>query len=457
MTPTMASVANRGDAPPVIETRDGEAQSANDLRTRTLALGWIVGFAYAALCWIGAGRALNADAASTVRHFIKTPSVWDALTRQVVFNNHPFFSFLEHIVYDVTGTTNEQLLRVLPISCAAITIGILTTVLSRRFGYLASLTGVAVLGANPLFLEAAREVRGYSLLVLCAVVTSLMVLRRESLSRYVIYVVFGAMGIATHAYLGMVIAVQAAVIVARRDRLLRWIACWAVIGAAGLAAVVPALDWMGIRGKRYQASFPGDLVVDLLGRSFLAVLFLVPIVAVAVALTWRMRAVRYGVAVVVVLVLAVWLVVQPYDLYTRFFVWTIPLISVMIALVVSRFRWLAILAIASALAAFIPQVGSLTTDSLPNRAAHDFVQRIQKPGAVVCGLGWTAEGLGPYGSGYVLAVDAKDISECDIVVVLSPGAVPKVAADARDYFSRHHDLTDAESPATVYWDPRTMK
>src|SRR5437667_1931860 len=106
----------------------------------------------------GWGRAFSWDASNTVGHFVATPSLLDPFRRQVTFNNQVLFSALEHVVYTLTGSRDERVLRVLPILLAAIAIGVLAWAVARRWGTLAGVVAGAVLLANPLAVVEFREV-----------------------------------------------------------------------------------------------------------------------------------------------------------------------------------------------------------------------------------------------------------------------------------------------------------
>lgn len=108
---------------------------------------------------MGADRALGYDAAVTVRNFVLTPSPFDAFRRQVVFNNHPFFSFVEHVTVDLTGSADEVTLRVPPALFAGAVVGLVVWAIARRRSLRAGLVAGAVLAANPTFVGAARLFR----------------------------------------------------------------------------------------------------------------------------------------------------------------------------------------------------------------------------------------------------------------------------------------------------------
>jgi len=129
----------------------------------------VSGLSFAAYL-VGAGRSYGYDESVTVGAFVSTPSLLDPFRRQIVFNNHPLFSFLEHLVWSAGGRS-ESWLRVLPALSGAATVGLCARWLARRHGVAAAVCGATVLAANPLFAEASRTVRGYSLVALCAVAT----------------------------------------------------------------------------------------------------------------------------------------------------------------------------------------------------------------------------------------------------------------------------------------------
>ena len=120
-----AAAATRESRPPRV--RSGSPHPVATPRHAAL-LGIGAGLATAAAYLIGSGRALDYDGSVTVANFVRTPSLLDPFRRQVVFNNHPAFSFIEHIVYSVTGSTNGWVLRLVPIGAAAACVGLLVAV-----------------------------------------------------------------------------------------------------------------------------------------------------------------------------------------------------------------------------------------------------------------------------------------------------------------------------------------
>src|SRR5437764_512186 len=68
----------------------------------------------------GLGRSLDYDSAETVGLFIRRGPPWAVFREQLVFNNHPMFSFLEQLIRSSTGRADAATMRVLPIACGAL-------------------------------------------------------------------------------------------------------------------------------------------------------------------------------------------------------------------------------------------------------------------------------------------------------------------------------------------------
>jgi hypothetical protein len=129
-------------------------------------VGFLAGAATFALYMIGAGRPYGFDAAVTMDRFVRH-SPWTAFDRQLVYNNHPLFSFVESLVYDVNS--GEVAMRVLPCLFAAIAAGLMAWRASR-WGIAAAVVAAAVYAFNPVTEPLFRDVRGYSLASLAVVV-----------------------------------------------------------------------------------------------------------------------------------------------------------------------------------------------------------------------------------------------------------------------------------------------
>ena len=223
---------------------------------------------------LGLGRNYGYDESVTVGNFIATPSPLDALTRQIVNNNHPFFSFLDHLVFTATGSSHEALLRLAPLAAGAAALAILTLVCARRLGVVAGLAAGAYLGSNPTFATWAQSVRRYSLLLLCMIVSSALIMERRAVTwQRLSYTVAVAVGVATNIFMLPVVGFHAAFLVARGDLSRRW--CMrmvtGVLAGVGLA-LLPILHLAtGYRGSLFYPDFPVSVfVLDFPGVAALA-------------------------------------------------------------------------------------------------------------------------------------------------------------------------------------------
>ena len=117
--------------------------AATDTQFPARTCGGLVTVAVAGLYSIGLGRAWGLDAAVTVHNFIVTPSLFDPFRRQLVYNNHVLFSFVDHLVYSLTGSADERVLRVVPILASALSAGVLADAVARRAGALAAFAAAA--------------------------------------------------------------------------------------------------------------------------------------------------------------------------------------------------------------------------------------------------------------------------------------------------------------------------
>jgi hypothetical protein len=339
----------------------------------------------------GAGRGFDLDSSITAHMFVTTPSLLDPFQRAFVFNNHVLFSFLDHVVFSVTGSRSGTVLRALPIAIAASAVGVFAAVLTRRFGTLAGLAGAALLTTNPLFADIGTQLRGYGLVVLCAIVTTALLgdaLATGSMSTgaRVAYALFSAVGVATHLYMLLVVLVHVVASLSNRAVAARWVTPWLAAGLGG-AAYVSVWDDMRtaarVSGHQFRATFPRDLTVAIMGGSVLAALL---VAAVAVPSLWerrRDRVVRLAGIAIAVAVAVPWLV-APFDLYPRFFAWLVPLAAAgAAATVAKRPRAIAVVGLA-----VVIQTSTawprLTTDEVPNRQAAGILTAAIERGGLPC-------------------------------------------------------------------------
>ncbi len=150
-------------------------------------VGAILGVATAAVYLIGSGRAFGYDAAVTFANFVATPSMLDAFAVHsqqptiplfgIAGNDHVLVSLLSHLIYSTTGSRWEVVYRVIPALAAAGTVGVTAAVLVNRFGLTAGTCAGVFVATNPMFVVNSRDLRGYSLGVLCAVLATVLLPR----------------------------------------------------------------------------------------------------------------------------------------------------------------------------------------------------------------------------------------------------------------------------------------
>ncbi|MDQ1402939.1 MAG: hypothetical protein QOG03_1255, partial [Actinomycetota bacterium] len=374
---------------------DGPASRPASLRLGTVA-ALVTGVVY----MIGSSRPFGYDASVTVARFVATPSLLDALRRQDVFNNHVLFSLAEHVVYSLTGSRSEVVLRLLPVAAAAGVVGLTAVMAARRWGLVAGAVAAVVVAANPTFAAEARDVRGYSMVVLAALVSTLILLslmRSEgdpSLPRRAAYVAVSAVGVGVHLSMALVLLAHLAAAVAHRHP--------RRLGILPMASVLMgSLFYAGVAGTmlavrhdpRFRPGFARQLLSALGGAQGRA--FIGPVVVIGLVLLARDLRARVALATLVVSIGWVWLVAKPYFLYPRFFVWLVLATAAAAAAAVAR--WPALVApLALGVALAIPaQARAWGRAQVPNRRAADVVAGLHRPGPV-CSLGASLEPLDVY-------------------------------------------------------------
>lgn len=374
---------------------------------------------------VGAGRSYGYDESVTVGAFVRTPSLLDPFRRQIVFNNHPLFSFLDHLVWSA-GSGSEAALRALPALFGAGTVGLTAWWLARRWGLVPAAAGAAVLAANPLFADASRSVRGYSLLALCAVASTLALLRivegddRRSLG--VVYVLASAAGVAVHFYMGIALVAQIAYVAARGRVSGRWRARWYASFLLGSLAYLAILDDMARaargRGRVFHPAFPVDAAWAVLGGDLVPVAALGALVVAAAWAAGRRRTVVLPAAAVLALLAAVWLVLRPLDLYPRFLVWLVPGVAACVAWVVSRRRSALVPALIGVVAMVAMEMPGWRADdrALPRAAA--IVDAARDRGDTPCAVG--GEALLAY-TEPPFEVQRGPVDGCDLIVDILGG------------------------------------
>lgn len=375
----------------------------------------------------GLGRSLDFDSAQTVGMFVKPGPPWAAFRFQAAFNNHPFFSFVEQLVRVVTGRTDAATMRLLPILFGALAVGVLTWFVTRRHGLAAGLVAGGLLASNPAFVNLSRAVRGYSLLVLCAVVATVLVAehRPGSPARSdVAYVIAAGVGLATHLYMFPVVVAHLGAVVAQGQLDSRWRLRFA--GAGAVAAVAYAgmassmLGTMGAHARVFQADLPWRLVVMTTGGGWASVAAAPLVVAGAILLLRRSRPSR-GAGCALLGVLAIlWAGLQSSALTPRFFVWLVPGAAYLAAVAVARVRVGILLAAISAVLAWMVIVPGFTDDPTAYRQAAALIRQVNASGSRSCVPNIGVPPMLAYldsPTDFAVVTDPSQLDQCDVLVV----------------------------------------
>ena len=414
------------------------ARSTPQTLRSPLAVGALDACLAGLLYVIGWGRAFSFDASRTVAQFVATESIGEVF-QQDRFNNPPLFSLLEHLVYLATGSQDERLLRVLPIVFGALTVGIVAVAVARRFGTAAGHVAGATLAVNAMTIRHFREVRGYSLVTLAAVVATVALFRllrqhadpssvpmravRPHRLSLVIYAAAIAVAIGTHLFALTLIPIHALVVTGSRGRLARWLLPW--LAATGMGLLV---HWPGVSDGLsapprfiFDLAFPLKLAAYLLGGPSL------PGMLVLVVVGWTVLRSRpwlsWCLGGTAIMVTAAWLA-GPSWLASRFFIWLVPATSVAAGAAVGRSPQLipvAALCVAVQLAFYGPD---LAKSELPNRIAAGFVRASQNDGLNVCAIGRSRAALLAYVDDVRVIWTPPELKTCDIAVeTAGPGPV----------------------------------
>jgi hypothetical protein len=292
---------------------------------------------------------------------------------------------------------------------------------------IAGLGAGTVLALNPIFFEQIRQLRGYSLSTMAVTVAAAAMWascadrRRRWL---VLQGVFMVIAVTTHAYSVVTIAMLAiATIALGRVRVAHFVT-W---GAAAIAAFVislPLLDDMQnnatARGTRFFGRFPVNLTRALTGWEWVPVVLTLMVVGVGIVIlgrTSRRHALALGLSggFFVGVVMLLWLIVQPVDLYLRFFVSVLPMIAVMAGIgfgrvpVAGRVALIGVIGIS-----LVPGVGDILDVSPTIREAAAIADRARDAGYEVCG--WQAEPLAVYTPPVRLVAGISDFESCEFYV-----------------------------------------
>ena len=428
-------------------------------------LGALLGAATAAIYLIGSNRSFGYDSAATFANFIATPSLWDAFAihtilptiplKTVAANDHVLLSFLSHLIYSTTGSRSEVVYRLVPALAAGGAVAVTTTVLAKRFGVVAGVCAGLFIATDPLFVENSRELRGYSLATFGAVLATLILAGKWTRWRLVAYALVMGLAIAAQFFTVVVLLVHVAWIASRGSwtQAARLAPAWSLAAAIGVAANVniQATEFLqnGYPPSVFYPVFPRDLVFFLVGAPVLLPLGLW-LSAAALGL-WTLRAERWlwaAIAVVAVVVGTLWLGLRPAYLYPRFFIFLVPACAYLMAAAIARWKVLAPVVVAGAVAAAISQLPLYTEDPLALPQAAAAVERIHASGGRVCVIHSDEQVLAAYTRDFEVVTSPDQLANCDAVVVVSWGVDLQLRDLAAQEFPRARALK-AYYPAVV--------
>ncbi len=419
------------------DDRDGRVHGW-PLRLPT-ALGVLVALAYLP----GANRSLDFDSSQTVGSYIRTASVADAISSQRLFNNHPAFSLIEHLVYTATGSSEDWVLRVAPIAFAALAVAVLVSAVQRRIGTLPALGAGLLVATNPTVIAVSRAVRGYSLLLLCGIVSSVALAEllsrrdggRHSQRLVMVYVGAVAVGMATHLYMVPIVMGHVAVVVARRRLDADWVVRWMAglgLGGAIYAAMAPDLVAAARTGSRtFKPGFPLRLGEVVLGSGWAALLVGGVVLAGALPLVLRRPDLRAPLLVVGGAIAFTWLGTASVHLEPRFHVWLVPAAAAAAAVGVAHHRVLFVVLLAGAALNAWSVVGNYTDDPHAQRDLAALLDRAASRGERGCVTSYSVLPTLAYTHRFEIVRKPADLAACDLVVVPFPSLDKSLEAAAR--------------------------
>ncbi len=334
-------------------------------------------------------------------------------------------SLVSHVVYSVTGSRSEVVYRLVPALAAGGTVGVSTAVLAKRFGLVAGACAGIFIATNPLFVENSRDLRGYSLAALLAVLATIT-LSPKGRGAQILYAVLMGLAIATHVFAVMVLVAHIAWIGVRRSwpELRRLAPAWMaafVIGAAANANIeVMVFVQHGFPASQFDPTFPRDLVLFLLGApALLSVGLWLSTFGLGMWTVRREPVVWASIGVVAVVVVVLWLILQPAYLYPRFFIFLVPGIAYVMAAAIQRWTVLAPVVLAGAVAAVVAQIPGYTQDPLALPQAAAAVESARYAGRTACVIHSDEQVLAAYTTHFKVVTTAGDLAGCDEVVVVS--------------------------------------
>jgi hypothetical protein len=389
----------------------------------------------------GSGRALDFDSSQTVGSYVRTPSLADAVRSQRLFNNHPAFSLIEHLVYTATGSAEEWVLRLAPVLFAGCAVAVLVGSLRRHLGTIPAVCAGIFMATNPTVIELSRAVRGYSLLLLCGVVSSVALadlLRRDgqgaSRRSSTVYVASLALGIATHLYMAPILLGHMVLVAVRRALDGDWWGRWLIGVAAGAsiyAAMAPdLLDTLRTGERVFKPEFPQRLGEMMLGSGAAAAVLGVLVVCGLVLLRQRRDLLAAGL-VVLAAVAATWLGTASVHLEARFHVWFVPVAAALAAVAIRRVPTLAVLVVVGALVNVWSVRGGYLDDPNAQPELAALLDHVAGAGDRGCVSNYSVLPILGYTRHFEVVLEPSDITRCDVLAVPFSNLDGDLAAAAR--------------------------
>jgi 4-amino-4-deoxy-L-arabinose transferase-like glycosyltransferase len=392
--------------------------------------------------------------------------------KSIASNDHVFLSLISHVIYSLTGSRSEVVYRLVPALAAGGTVAVAATVLARRFGLLAGASAGVFIATNPLFVENSRDLRGYSLAALLALLATMVLvnslspkaggwagnwlrqarrpeggvpLQKIPLGRGagVGYALLLGLAIATHVFVIVVLAGHVVWIAMRRSRqdikrlLPAWVAAFAIGVAANANIEIMEFLQHGFPPSMFNPSFPLYLVLFLVGAP--AVVPLGLWLSTAGLGLWPARREAWvwaAVAVIAVVVAILWLVLQPAYLYPRFFIFLIPGVAYLMAAAIRRWWVLAPVVLAGAILAVAAQTPGYTEDPLALPQAANAVEQARAAGGNPCVLHSDESILAAYTTAFTVVTTADQMGGCSEVVIVSWNVDPTLRDLAAQDFPR---------------------
>jgi hypothetical protein len=423
-----------------------------------IVVGAALGVATTAVYLIGSGRSFGYDAAATFGNFVATPNLIDAFAvhsampsmplKSIASNDHVFLSLISHVIYSLTGSRSEVVYRLVPALAAGGTVGVSAAALASRFGLLAGASAGVFVATNPLFVENSRDLRGYSLAALLALLATLVLVSSHppqggGLGRGARagYAVLLGLAIATHVFVIVVLAGHVVWIAMRRSRqdikrlLPAWVAAFAIGAAANANIEIMEFVQHGFPPSMFNPSFPVYLVLFLLGAP--AVVPLGLWLSTAGLGLWAARREAWvwaAIAVIAVVVAILWLVLQPAYLYPRFFIFLIPGVAYLMAAAIKRWWVLAPVVLAGAIVSIAAQTPGYSEDPLALPQAANAVEQAREAGGNPCVIHSDESILAAYTTAFTVVTTADQLGGCSEVVIVSWNVDPTLRdLAARDF------------------------